>query len=88
MINLLDDHDNSVFGLLYHISVEGAITCVKYGPGQLKLAKEYIPQGERHYVHHKFTNIWRVVTEPGNVRVIDHCEIPKEIKLYLFLLGD
>lgn len=88
MINLLDDYNKSKFGHLYHVSDTGHVTCVCYGPGQLQLAKEYIPRNEKYYLHANGSNVWRVVLDPGHVRVIDHCDIPKEITLYLFLLGD
>ena len=87
MIILCDDrHRNS--GTLYQVSEEGAITIVRYGQNQLQLAKEYIERSKKYYLHSNGTNVWRVVMDPGHVRVIDHSDIPKEIKLYLFLLGD
>ena len=88
MISLIDVHNKIAFAHLYHVAQDGFVTCVEYGPGQLSLAKEYIPRNDTHYIHHKATNIWRKVLEPGHVRVIDLKDIPKEITLYLFLLGD
>lgn len=87
MIILCDERHKN-YGTLYQVSDEGAITIVRYGQNQLQLAKEYTERNKKYYLHSNGTNVWRVVLDPGHVRVIDHCEIPKEITLYLFLLGD
>lgn len=85
---LLCDNETKVFGTLWHIGSDSTLSIIKYGPGQLSLAKEYIPNNEPYFVHANMSNIWRKVLEPGVVKVIDHDDVPKEIKLYLFLLGD
>lgn len=56
---LLCDSEAEVFGTLWHINSEGAMSIIKYGPGQLSLAKEHIPRGEPYFVHANVTGIWR-----------------------------
>jgi len=76
------------FGELYHVSDTGKVTAVRYGPGQLQHAKEYIPRSVPYYSFKKAIKSWSYIPESGVVRACDKDQLPKPLQLYLMLLED